>query len=336
MKKLNLTLVFVLVSFLSYSYGQVIQNEENDTTKESSVMDAIRPPVDGTYQKIHIQNYKPAALPWLREADVYWSSLYWRVIDLREKFNFPLYYPTEKKGNWKSFMQSILDAIDSTESNPNPLRIYTDEHVNIPYSTSELKKNMGESKTIAIFDPETGEQIDEKVIFIDFGPKEVFRYVLYEQWRIDKQRSVMDQVIISICPMFWFEKEGGGEEDGGGGGGYSDYGNDDAEAGASEDEEEDLAPVPNKRWRNFGWIYYPELRPTMATTEVFNPANNAQRRNYDDLFLQRHFASFIKTEENVHDNRDINMYILNGMDQTLEAEKIKEKVRVREHDLWEF
>jgi hypothetical protein len=210
--------------------------------------------------------------------------------------------------------------------------IYDDEYVNIPKSITELKKSMGESKTIPIVNMETYEVERDSTFFIPFGAKEVYRYEVKEQWRIDKQRSVMDQVIMAFNPMFWYEKDGGsGEEEGGAN--YSDFS--DAEQGGGE-EEDDMPTMSNRRWRNFGWIWYPEVRPTFAVTEVFNPANNAQRRNYDDLFLQRRFASFIKAAENVHDNREINRYFLNGMDQTLEAEKIKEKIRVREHDMWEF
>ena len=327
MKKLNLTLVFAFAGLLSY--GQVIQNEAaTDTVKSGGVMDAVRPPYDATYKKIHIPHYKPIALPPLRQADVYWTSLIWRVIDLREKFNFPLYYPTEKKGNWKSFMQAILDAIEPVEGNPNVLRVYSDEYVNIPVSTSELKKTMGETQTLPIYDPETFEEVGQQELFLAWGAKEVYRYVVKEEWRIDKQRSVMDQRIMSICPMFWYEKS-----DGSGG---EDYNANDNSDFAEGEEEDDMPTMPARRWRNFGWLLYDEMRPMMATTEVFNPANNAQRRNYDDLFLQRRFASFIRTEENVQDNRDINMYVLNGMDQTIEAERIKEKIRTREHDMWEY
>jgi len=329
MKKLNLTLVLALVSILSYgqAYGQVVQGNEEQKSS-TAAPEPIRKAVDGTYVKEDVHFTKPLQLPYLREADVYWSSLIWQVIDLRQKFNFPLYFPTEVKGNWKSFMQAILDAIDSTETNPNPLRIYTDEYVHTPVSATELKKSMGESQTQQIFDPETFEYIKDTVLFIPFGAKEVYRYVVKEQWRIDKKRSMMDQVIISICPMFWYEKlDFSGGDDGGGGGG------DDADFA---EEDDDMPAMPARRWREFGWIYYPELRPMMAVTEVFNPGNNAQRRNYDDIFLQRHFTSFIKAAENVHDNRDINMYFLNGLDQTLEADRIKESIRIREHDMWEY
>jgi len=327
MKKLSLTLVLAWVSFLSY--GQVIEGKD---TAKSSVMEAIRPPVDGSYEKIHTTQYKPVGLPHLRQADAYWTQLVWQVVDLREKFNFPLYFPTEKKGNWKSLMQSILDALDSTEANPNPLRIYTDEYVNIPKSTEEVKQSMGQTKSIPKINPETFEEEGIEQLFVEWGAKEVYRYIIKEQWRIDKQRSVLDPVIIAILPMFWFEKDG---ESGGDFGGGGDFNTGD-DAGEGGEDEDDMPSMPQRRWRDFGWIYYKEVRPTLAVTEVFNPANNAQRRNYDDLFLQRRFSSFIKAEENVHDNREINQYILNGLDQILEAEKIKDRIRVREHDMWEF
>ncbi|MDX9890826.1 MAG: hypothetical protein RBT13_08365, partial [Bacteroidales bacterium] len=85
-----------------------------------------------------------------------------------------------------------------------------------------------------------------------------------------------------------------------------------------------------------GWLYYPEFRPVMVKTEVFNAHNNAQRRTYDDIFLQRHFSSFIRAEENVYDNREIFYYIVNGLDQILEAERIKNKIFAFEQEMWEY
>jgi gliding motility associated protien GldN len=272
MKKFNVTLMLILAS-IAFSYGQVIKSD----TVKSSVMEAIRRPVDGTYIKENTETSTPITLTHVREADVYWSELVWRVMDLRLKFNFPYYFPTEPKGNWKSLMQAILDAIDSTEANSNPLRIYTDEYVNIPVSVTEIKNNLGEKKIQKIFN-EWGEEVGDTTLFIEFGAKEVFQYVIKEQWKMDKQRSIIYPEIISICPMFWLERlDGGGGESDGGGGGFSggDEGDD------FTNEEEDMPVLPNRRWREFGWIWYPEVRQVFVTTDAFNPQNNAQRRSYD-------------------------------------------------------
>ncbi len=319
MKNLGLTLIIILVSTLSF--GQVFDSsgteEGRDSTKGTGVMDAIRKPVDAVYEKKDTRNSKPMALVSIREADVLYSNLTWSVIDLREKMNHPLYYPTETKGNWKSLMQAILDVTtDSSEANPNPLRVYLDEYVTIPYTREGIKENTGVSFTQPIIN-EWGEEIGQQTLFTSWGAKEVFQYVIKDQYIMDKQRSIMEPRLMVMCPMFWYEPVNTSYQD-------------------SYEEEGDMPSVVTRRWRRFGWLYYPEMRPMLTVTEVFNPQNNAQRRTYDDIFMQRRFSSFIKATENVHDNREINEYIVNGMDQRLESDYIKEKLRQREHEMWEY
>ena len=319
MKRVSLIVAWMCA--MSWTFGQVIENESESTQEQqTTVMEPVRAPIDGIYQKIELPQRKPIGLVTPRYADFMYSKLIWRVIDLREKMNHPLYYPKEKKGNWKSLMATILDAMDTSEANVKPLMIYDDEYLTTPIAPADLLDNMGEKKVQILYN-EWGDDTGQVELFIPWGPAEIFRYRLKEQWYVDKQRSIMTQQLINICPMFWYESlaESYNEE-------YA----------SNDDEDEDMAPVTNRRWRNFGYIYYNEIRDVFAVTEVFNPQNNAQRRTYDDIFIQRHFASFIEGEENVHDNRRINEYIVNGLDQALESERIKENLRVREEDMWEF
>ena len=51
---------------------------------------------------------------------------------------------------------------------------------------------------------------------------------------------------------------------------------------------------------------------------------------------KREFSSFIYQEQNVYNNRQIDEYIANARDQRIESERITEKIRSFEHDLWEF
>lgn len=324
MKKSSLIIAFVFLCSLSFAQtyeSTGTEDEGNKDTVTSGIMDPIRKPIDGVYKKVHKPQYIPIGLQHVREADILYATLTWSVIDLREKMNHPLYFPTESKGNWKSLMQAILDVTtDSSEANPNPVYVYDDEYLTQPFTREGLTENMGESYMEEDLN-DWGEVVGQKPVYIPWGPKEIYQYIIKDQYITDKQRSVMEPRIMAICPMFWYEKrETGGSS-------YDE---------AYSDTEDDMPAATSRRWRKFGWLYYNEMRPTFAVTEVFNPKNNAQRRSYDDVFLMRHFASFFRGEENVYNNRQIDEYIVNGMDQRLEAERIKNSIREREHDMWEF
>ena len=74
--------------------------------------EVIKPPKypDGVYTKENSHTRKPITYTSLREADVMWSKRVWRVIDLREKMNLPLYYPDAPILDRKSLFDVIKDA----------------------------------------------------------------------------------------------------------------------------------------------------------------------------------------------------------------------------------
>jgi len=82
------------------------------------------------------------------------------------------------------------------------------------------------------------------------------------------------------------------------------------------------------------WIYYPHFRNVLARNEVYLPGNEQQQLSWDDLFEMRYFASTIYKEGNVY-NRRIKDYS-DGLDQLLEADKIKKELFNFEHDLWSY
>ena len=65
---------------------------------------------DGVYVKENTRTRRAIPYTHLREADVMWSKRIWRVIDLREKINHPLYYPTTPILDRKSLYDVIKDA----------------------------------------------------------------------------------------------------------------------------------------------------------------------------------------------------------------------------------
>jgi gliding motility associated protien GldN len=138
-----------------------------------------------------------------------------------------------------------------------------------------------------------------------------------EVWYFDKQYSTFRVQILQIEPMIQYDRSEGKSSN------YED----------EEDSEDVKGELVLKSW---GHIYYNEVRPYLARQEVFNMKNQAARLSFDDLITwKRDFASLIYKESNVYD-RDIEDYIANSRDQRIESERITDKLRTFEHDLWEF
>ena len=264
---------------------------------------------------------EPIAYPPVRQADVMYYWTIWRTIDLREKVNHPLYFPTEVRGTWRSLGQTIFDAIDmgNPERTEGVLPVYSDEMCTFPYSREELQGLISNVSTITDIDIETGEEIGTRELIIQFEPKEIISYNVKEVWYFDKQYSTFRVQILEIEPIIEYERP-----------------NNNTNIFDDEQEQDPEDVKANMMKKRVGYIYYNELRPFLAKQEVFNVKNNAARISFDDLLTwKRDFSSLIYKESNVYD-RDISDYIANSRDQRIESERITDKMRTFEHDLWEF
>jgi hypothetical protein len=85
------------------------------------------------------------------------------------------------------------------------------------------------------------------------------------------------------------------------------------------------------------WVYYPAIRNILKLNPTFNDRNSSKPINFDDLLISRHFNAVVYKEENVQGDRMIEKYKPNdAMDQLLESERVKDKIRDFEHDLWNY
>jgi gliding motility associated protien GldN len=255
-------------------------------------------PPDRVWDKEYTPDRKPVPLPWLRKADVFWAERVWRVIDLREKINQPLYYPTRPTNNRINLISVFLKGLEE-----GSLVAYSadNDEFTIPLSPTELKQKLSRMDTIKNrTNPITGESLPDTVVEVKFDPASVIQFRIKEDWFFDKQRSVLDVRILGICPVR--------EE-------YDNEGN-------------------LKGTRVDFWIYFPEARNVLAKYEVFNRFNDGQRLSYDDFFLKRFFSSYIIKASNVYDRYISPTYT--GLDALLQSEEIENKIFEFEHDLWEY
>ena len=132
-------------------------------------------------------------------------------------------------------------------------------------------------------------------------------YMLKGMWYFDKRQGEMKYRLLAIAPM----------------------GKDVQSIGVEGVEDESLYEL--------FWVFFPSVREVLHDSKVFNPMNASHPISYDHLLNARRFSSVIVREENIYGNRAIADYVRgNSLFQLLEADKIKEDIRNREIDMWNY
>jgi len=84
------------------------------------------------------------------------------------------------------------------------------------------------------------------------------------------------------------------------------------------------------------WVWFPDARYAMATAVAYNEKNNNQRLTFDQIMHFRKFNATITKMDNVYDRTIADYKRNSAMNQLLEAARIKEDLRNKEHDMWTY
>jgi gliding motility associated protien GldN len=163
----------------------------------------------------------------------------------------------------------------------------------------------------------TQEDINQRLINVreENGYVDTFRiktqdvegYMAKGLWYFDKRQGELKYRLLALAPM----------------------GKDVQTLGVQEIEDEELYEL--------FWIFFPAARDVLHDAKVFNPKNSSQPISFDHLLNARRFGSTIVKEENIYGNRAIEDYVRgNSLFQLIEANKIKENIRNREMDMWNY
>jgi gliding motility associated protien GldN len=258
--------------------------------------------IDGAYKRADVYNRKPTPLPYIREADVMWRKKVWRIIDLREKINQSLYFPTKEVDGRSNLVNLMIQGIKDGKLTAYDAK--NDDEFKVPMTFEQVKEAFGATtRTRKVRNIDTGE-MEDRAVTGEIRSEEVKQFMVKEEWYFDKQTSTMNVRVIGICPIQEFYR----------------------------DEDTNQEQVQR---RQVFWIYFPEARELMAANEVFNAQNTARNLSFDDVFLKRKFNSYIVKEENIYNNREISQY-LGSKDAMIESKRIENTIFDYEQNLWEY
>jgi|TARA_B100000768_G_scaffold181422_1_gene204375 hypothetical protein len=195
----------------------------------------------------------------------------------------------------------------------------------------------------------------------EFENTDVRKYIIKGIWYFDRIATELKFRPIAIGPVALsaedkFEQtndDTGSSDDSGDDGGFGGFDFDDEpeEEVAAEEEvvEEDsdagdFAGMSNepavdseKEYTPMFWVFYPEARDILSKAYAFNQKNMSKPFSFDRLINSRRFSGTIYKEANVYQDRDIRDYISkNALMQLLESDRIKEKIRNKEQDMWSY
>lgn len=283
---------------------------------QSNLLNAKTPDEIGKKSEAQLISDNDTPLPYgfVDDRDILMGKAVWETIDLDERINFPMYFPVDTANigsDRRSLFHVLLKAIkDSTLT-----EVYADSYFNTKRTLKEMENtfkfrdttNAGRDEINNFYDDYMSgkkvldaQYVDERFL----TSQDVAQYRIKGFWYFDKRQGELKYRLIAICPV---AKEA------------RDVGNDDAVA------------------IELFWIYFPAARETLNKAYAFNDKNSAMPISFDRLLNSRRFNAVIYQEENVYGDREIEKYMKdNSQMQLLEAERVKDKIRDFEQDMWNY
>jgi len=287
---------------------------------QSNLLNAKTPDEIGkkTAEQDSLDNDKPLPYGYVGDRDVLLARKVWEVIDLDQRINFPMYFPIED--NIGSDRRSLFTVLISAIKDGSLTQVYDDSYFSTKKTTEDIQ-NVFFFKEINDYGIQvlnqnhgkTEEQLKAKGVLTDehyttseLTAADVTKYKVVGTWYFDKRQGEMKYRILGICPMA-------------------------VDALSKLRQGSEAEPI------ELFWVFYPGARDVLHKAKAFNEKNSALPITFDHLLNSRRFSSTIVKEENVYGDRLIQDYMKdNSQMQLLEAERIKDKIRNFEQDMWNY
>jgi gliding motility associated protien GldN len=206
------------------------------------------------------------------------------------------YYFPIDTANISSDRRSLFDTLLKGIRQGKIKEAYSDS-----FFTSKITQNEIETRLVDVRD-ENGYKNTYRI-----QTQDVEGYMIKGIWYFDKRQGELKYRLLALAPM----------------------GKDVQTLGLENIEDENLYEL--------FWLFFPLVREVLHDAKIFNPKNASHPISFDHLLNARRFSSVIVREENIYGNRAIEDYVRgNSLFQLLEADKIKENIRNREMDMWNY
>ena len=304
MKIKNLLSVIFALAISASTYGQ------------ANLLNSKTPDEIGkkTAAQLISDNDKPLPYGYVHDRDVLMGKTIWEFIDLDERINFPLYYPIDTAFVGKE-RRSLFDVLVKNIKNGKITEVYGDDYFNTKKTFKDMASSFTYIDTTDTGKDEINNYYDDyksgaKVLDPQYINKKeldasyISGYRIKGFWYFDKRQGELKYRLLALCPVT-------------------------PEARDAGNEKADVIDL--------FWVYFPTVRDILHESKAFNDKNSAMPITFDHLLNSRRFNGQIYKEENVYGDREIQQYMKdNSQNQLLESERVKEKIRSFESDMWNY
>ncbi len=260
--------------------------------------------------------------------DVIWARYIYRIIDMRYKQNYQLYFPTKSddadyRNLFKVITDAVVDGLPIYEKNMEtikpdfkqepiprasiPMMFMADDPLE-DYSDDPTHYNITESDAMLVHYDSIADELSFHFYPFEKIVKNQLKYLVQEVTFFDKHTSRLHTKIMAIAPL------------------QSD-----------KIMTRDSANVMGSlRESIMFWVPFDQLRPYLAMQYAIPNRNEVKRVTFDEFFQKRLFTSYIVGEGNMY-NRWIPDYAHSDVEATRkEQERIATELLNFEQDLWEY
>jgi len=194
-------------------------------------------------------------------ADILFRQRVWQEIDIREQGNAAFSYKDDGQGLDAQFINVLVDAIRTKKAIAYSNE---DDRFTRALSSSEfenlLKGNYG-CDTMPVYDLMDPTRVEKYIVSCrTLEPNDIVKFRIKEDWILDKETCELHKFISGIAPLQII---------------YS-----------ADGKERGTVPL--------FWVYYPDLKSTLAHYNAYDPANMIDgKTTWRDVFENRMFSSSI-------------------------------------------